>query len=38
MARPRFFRYAYLCAIAIAMIGWSIVLGWASLALLEMFL
>ena len=34
---PRLFRFAYLCAIAVAMIGWSIALGWGSLSLLRPF-
>ena len=29
---PRLFKFAYLCAIAVAMIGWSIALGWGSLS------
>jgi len=35
---PRLFKFAYLCAIAVAMIGWSIALGWGSLSLLRLFL
>lgn len=32
------FRAAYLCAVAVAMVGWSIALGWGSLSLLRLFL
>ena len=35
---PRLFRFAYLCAIAVAMTGWSIALGWGSFSLLRWFL
>ena len=36
--RPRLFRFAYLCAIALAMVGWAIALGWGSLLFLRLFL
>ncbi len=35
---PRLFRFAYLCAIGVAMTGWSIALGWGSFSLLRWFL
>jgi len=35
---PRLFRFAYLCAITVAMTGWSIALGWGSFSLLRLFL